>query len=496
MLNQNQIPILEQLHRCATRTPHAPFYAPGHKRGQGISQYLTALLGESVFTADLPELPELDNLYQPDGVIQQAQTLASVAFGAEQTWFLVNGSTVGIIAAILATCNPGDKILIPRNIHSSVISGLVLSGAEAVVINPDYNPQWNISYSITPQAIEQALKQYCDIKAILIVYPTYEGICGDITAIADLAHQYHIPLIVDEAHGPHFAFHPDLPLSALAAGADIAIQSTHKVLGAMTQASMLHVQGSRVNRDRITQALQQLQSSSPSYLLLASLDAARHQMVTQGKKLMSDTLTLARLARSQLQQIPNLSVFHSQLDQYQNQKQTQKTAGFIDLDLTRLTVNVSPLGLSGYQADEILHQQLGITAELPSLKCLTFIISLGNTETEINQLIAGLTTISQDAQTVLSKMHQEEVDLTSAGNLSVIRPRMAFFAPVKVRSLNESIGYISAELVCPYPPGIPVLIPGETITIEQVQFLQAVLKLGATLTGCSDPTLETVNVVS
>ncbi|MGB3403417.1 MAG: aminotransferase class I/II-fold pyridoxal phosphate-dependent enzyme [Microcoleaceae cyanobacterium] len=496
MLNQNQIPILEQLHRCAIASPHAPFYAPGHKRGQGISQYLTNVLGKWVFAADLPELPELDNLYQPYGVIQQAQTLAAEAFGAEQTWFLVNGSTVGIIAAILAICHPGDKMIIPRNIHSSVISGLVLSGAEAVVINPEYNTQWNIAYSITPEAIEQALKQYCDIKAILIVYPTYEGICGDITAIADLADQYNIPLIVDEAHGPHFAFGSDLPLSALAAGADVTIQSTHKVLGAMTQASMLHVQGSRVNRDRLSQALQQVQSSSPSYLLLASLDAARHQMATQGEKLMSDTLQLANAARSQLQQIPKISVFHSQLDQYQNQKQIDQTAGFIDLDLTRLTVNVSELGLSGYQADEILHQQLGITAELPSLKCLTFIISLGNTEADINQLVAGLTTLANCYQTSSSMMPLPEGNFISRGTPSVIRPRIAFFAPVKVRSLWQSVGYISAEQICPYPPGIPVLIPGETITIEQVEFLQTVLKQGATLTGCSDPTLKNINVVS
>lgn len=495
MLNQNQIPILEQLHRCGARTPHAPFYAPGHKRGQGISQYLTNVLGEGVFAVDLPELPELDNLYQPCGVIQQAQALASVAFGAEQTWFLVNGSTAGIIAAILATCNPGDKIIIPRNIHFSVISGLVLSGAEAVVINPEYNSQWNLAYSITPEAIEQALTQHSDVKAILHLYPTYEGICGDITAIADLADEYNIPLIVDEAHGPHFTFHPDLPTSALAAGADLTVQSTHKVLGAMTQASMLHVQGSRVNRYRLSQALQQVQSSSPSYLLLASLDAARHQMATQGKKLIADTLKLAHLARSQLQKIPKISVFHPD-EEHQNQKSIDKTTGFIDLDLTRLTVKVSELGLSGYQADEILHQQFGITPELPSLKYLTFIISLGNTKTDIDQLIAGLTTLANCHRTSSSMLHLPEVNFISPETSSVIRPRTAFFAPVQLRSLEKSIGYISAEQIVPYPPGIPVLIPGEAITLEKVQFLQTLLNSGATLTGCSDPTLETINVVS
>jgi arginine/lysine/ornithine decarboxylase len=495
MLNQDQIPILEQLHRCATRTPHAPFYAPGHKRGQGISPPLANVLGQPVFAADLPELPELDNLYEPSGVIQQAQTLAAAVFGAEQTWFLVNGSTAGIIAAILATCNPGDKIIVPRNAHRSVISGLVLSGAIGIMIHPEYDPEWDLAYSMAPEAIEQALKQHSDTKAILMVYPTYEGICGDISNIADLAHQHQIPLLVDEAHGAHFAFHPDLPISALAAGADLTVQSTHKVLGAMTQASMVHVQGDRLNRYRLSQALQQVQSTSPSYLLLASLDAARHQMATQGEKLMSHTLQLADFARCQLQQIPSLSVFSTPGEDY-SQKSVKKIAGFVDLDRTRLTVDVSGLGISGYQADEILHQQWGITAELPSLRHLTFMISLGNTQADIDQLIQGLTVLSHcDDRTSESIWYWPQMNRMSPETLSVICPRMAFFAPVQRRSLTKSIGYSSAELVCPYPPGIPTLIPGETITIEKVQFLQTVLALGATLTGCSDPNLATINVV-
>jgi arginine/lysine/ornithine decarboxylase len=495
MLNQDQIPILEQLQRCATRTPHAPFYAPGYKRGQGTSPRLAEVWGKKIFAADLPELPELDNLYEPSGVIHQAQALAAEVFGAEQTWFLVNGSTAGIIAAILATCNPGDKIIVPRNAHQSVISGLVLSGAQGIMIHPEYDPEWDLAYSITSEAIEQALKQHSDTKAILMVYPTYEGICGDISNIADIAHHHQIPLLVDEAHGPHFAFHPDLPISALAAGADLTVQSTHKVLGAMTQASMLHVQGDRLNRHHLSQALQQVQSTSPSYLLLASLDAARHQMATQGEKLMSHTLQLAQCARSQLQQIPTLSVFAT-LDESYSQKSVKKTTGFVDLDLTRLTVDVSGVGLSGYQADEILHQQWGITPELPSLRHLTFIISLGNTQADIDQLIQGLTALSHcDSQTSESILHLPTVHLISPETLSVICPRMAFFTPVQRRSLTKSIGYVSAELVCPYPPGIPALIPGEAITVEKVQFLQTVLALGATLTGCSDPTLATINIV-
>jgi arginine decarboxylase len=281
MLDQTTAPLLEAL-KIYTQQRHAPFYAPGHKRGQGIPQSLRDLLGASVFRADLPELPNLDNLFAPESVIQAAQELAAEAFGAEQTWFLVNGSTAGVMAAILATCATGDKIILPRNIHQSAIAGLILSGAVPIFINPEYDPTIDLAYSITPTAVAAALKRYPDAKAVMMLYPTYEGVCGDVSAIAQLTHQHNIPLLVDEAHGPHFAFHPDLPPSALSAGADLSVQSTHKVLGAMTQASMLHVQGNRIDRERLSKALQLVQSTSPNYLLLAYLDAARQQMALQG----------------------------------------------------------------------------------------------------------------------------------------------------------------------------------------------------------------------
>ncbi|MGI8502338.1 MAG: aminotransferase class I/II-fold pyridoxal phosphate-dependent enzyme, partial [Hassallia sp.] len=307
MLNQNQTPLLDALKAHAAH-PHAAFYTPGHKRGVGISPRLTDLLGEAVFRADLTELSELDNLFVPQGVIQQAQLLAAEAFGASQTWFLVNGSTCGIEAAILATCGMGDKIILPRNVHSSVVAGLILSGAMPIFVNPEYDLVLDIAHSITPASVQAALKQHPDAKAVMIVYPTYYGVCGDVEAIASLVHQYNIPLLVDEAHGAHFAFHHQLPIPALAAGADLSVQSIHKTLGAMTQASMLHIRGNRVNSDRLNKALQLVQSTSPSYILLASLDAARQQMALHGKELMSRTLQLADEARTRISQIPGLSI--------------------------------------------------------------------------------------------------------------------------------------------------------------------------------------------
>lgn len=495
MLDQTKTPLLDTL-RLSSQRPHAPFYAPGHKQGQGISSSLASLLGDSVFQADLPELPELDNLFTPEGVILEAQELAAAAFGAEQTWFLVNGSTAGVIAAILATCGSGEKIILPRNIHQSVIAGLVLSGAVPVFINPEYDLSTNLAHSITPAALADALKLHPDSRAVMMVYPTYYGVAGNIEAIAELTHQYNIPLLVDEAHGPHFAFHPDLPPSALSVGADLAVQSTHKVLGAMTQASMLHIQGSRIDAQRINKALQLLQSTSPSYLLLASLDAARQQMALSGGQLMSRTLQLADYARNKLRQIPGLSILEK-----------IETPGFFALDRTRLTIWVTELGLTGFEVDQIFHQQLGVTAELPTLQHLTFIISLGNTEQDIEQLVQAYIKLTQTNHRpqFLNTWHElfrrwrEEFMFIHPSSFTLypsLSPRQAFFAPTETLPIERTLDRISAELVCPYPPGIPTLMPGEIINPAAIDYLQQVLSLGGSITGCSDPSLKTLKVVN
>lgn len=484
--SQAKTPLLDALRQCAIKD-HAAFYTPGHKRGQGISSKLIDCFGAHIFKFDLPELPELDNLFAPQGVIQQAQELAANAFGAEQTWFLVNGSTCGVEAAILSTCNPGDKIILPRNVHSSAISGLILSGAIPIFVNPEYDAVLDIAHSITLEDVAEALKQHPDAKAVLIVYPTYYGVCGDIGAIASLTHEYNIPLLVDEAHGAHFAFHPDLPTSALAAGADLSVQSIHKTLGALTQTSMLHVQGNKIDRDRISKSLQLLQSTSPNYLLLASVDAARQQMALQGKQLMHTTLHLAMQARSRINQIPGLSILDC----------THPTPGFHALDATRLTVTVSKLGLTGFATDEILHEQLNVTAELPSWQHLTFIISLGNTDADIEKLVDAFTVVAQryqnDCLTIKTPLWE---DFFSRVAHSVqIAPREAFFAATEAVSLAKASNYISAELVCPYPPGIPILMPGEIITPDALEYLMQIQKIGGFITGCADSSLKTLKIV-
>jgi arginine decarboxylase len=514
MLNQNQTPLLDALKANAAR-PHAAFYTPGHKRGQGISPRLTDLLGEAVFRADLTELSELDNLFAPQGVIQQAQQLAAEAFGAAQTYFLVNGSTCGIEAAILATCGIGDKIILPRNVHSSVVAGLILSGAMPIFVNPEYDAVLDIAHSITPASVQSAIKQHPDAKAVMIVYPTYYGVCGDVEAIARITHQYNIPLLVDEAHGAHFAFHPQLPQAALAAGADLSVQSIHKTLGAMTQASMLHLKGNRVDSDRLNKALQLVQSTSPSYILLASLDAARQQMALHGFELMSRTLQLADEARTRISQIPGLSVLEisptstnltppnppSLLGKGGILSPSPRRGGVGErfaLDKTRLTVTVSGLGLTGFEAEEIL-DELGVTAEFATLQNLTFIISLGNTEADIEQLVQGFTTLAnhriKTEKTDLKLSQLVWDDFITVGNSVRMSPREAFFAESETLPILETTERICAEIVCPYPPGIPVLMPGEVITQTDVEYLQQIQLIGGFISGCADASLNTVKVV-
>ena len=493
MLDQTQTPILSAL-QASSQRPHAAFYAPGHKLGQGASPLLKELLGTQALRADLPELPELDNLFAPTGVIQQAQILAAEVFGADDSYFLANGSTCGIEAAMLAVCCPGDTIIVPRNAHRSVISGLILTGAMPVFVRPDYAPELGLVLGVSAASIAAALAAYPDARAVLVVSPTYHGIGADLTAIAAVTRTHQIPLLVDEAHGAHLGFHPDLPGSALAAGADLVVQSTHKLLAALSQASMLHCQGNRIDRERLQAALQLTQSSSPNALLLASLDAARQQMALAGRALMDQTLGLARRMRSQLAPISNLTVIAP--------GQIQRQPGNYVQDLTRLTLDVSGLGLTGWEADEILHTTLGVTAELPEWRHLTFIVSLGNTATDADQWLSGLTALSARTRT--------ETGLSSRGDglppglegpqpafsKPARSPRDAFFAAAETVPRPAAIGRLSADTLSAYPPGIPTIVAGEVISAPALAQLLTVQQQGGYITGSADPTLTSLRVIT
>jgi arginine/lysine/ornithine decarboxylase len=448
------------------------------------------LLGKDVFRADLTELSELDNLFAPESAILAAQELAAMAFGAQRTWFLVNGSSCGIIAAIMTVCEPNQHILLPRNIHLSVVSGLIIAGAIPIFINPQYDQDVDITCSITPKDLEIALAQHPQAKAVLVVYPTYNGVCGNLKAICQVTHEHNIPLIVDEAHGAHLNFHDNLPISALTAGADLTIQSTHKTLGSMTQTSMLHIQGNRINIDRLNQALQLVQSTSPSFILLASLDAARQQMAIDGQNLMQQTLELANIARNKIREIPGLSVL---------ELPKIRQPGFFDLDKTRLTVNVKELGITGFTTENFLIE-MGIVPEVSSFENVTFIISLGNNELDINALVKVFKKINDiprcrkyemSTSNIISKI----IFNYQPDNRLVISPREAFFATSEILPLEKTVDRICAENICPYPPGIPILMPGERITKSALDYLQQVQDLGGVITGCLDASCHTLKVV-
>jgi arginine/lysine/ornithine decarboxylase len=477
-------PLIDALGSTRQRSPVA-FCTPGHKLGRHVPESMQQLIGLAPFQADFPDLPGL-NLFETDGVIAAAQTLAAETFGADRTWFLVNGATVGVMATILATCGPSDKIIVPRNAHASVISGLVLAGAHPIFIQPVYDPEWDLVYSSSPATITAALKQHPDVKAVLIVSPTYHGVCGDVAAIAHQVHQHHIPLIVDEAHGAHFGFHPSLPPSALSAGADLVVQSTHKGLSALTQAAMLHLQGTRIDAARLQQILQLLQSSSPSSLLLASLDGARQQVALQGQSLLEKHLRIAKALRQQLTALAKIRVL---------ERPQKPQPGFRDLDPLRLTVDVSGLGMDGFTADEQLMKQFGVIAELPSQRHITFILGLGTQSTDIKPLLNAFQ--QWNAQSKASTQPQQTFSaIVSDCEQPLLSPRQAFFAAQDNVPLPQAIGRISAETICPYPPGIPLLLPGEVITESALTHLLHIQASGGLITGCTDASLRQLRVVS
>lgn len=422
------------------------------------------------------------------GPILEAQKEASKLFGASETWFLVGGTTCGIQAAIMATCSPGEYLILPRNSHLSAVSAMVLSGAIPKYIIPEYDHVWDIAAGVTPLQVKEAIKDL-EIEgrkaaAVFITSPTYHGICNNVAEISLLCHSHGIPLIVDEAHGAHLGLHLQLPHSALQQGADLAVQSTHKVLCSLTQSSMLHMSGSIVDRERICRCLQTLQSTSPSYLLLASLDAARAQLSEKPGTVFNKVMELANEANNNIKRIPGISVLESSM--FEN---------FPVMDPFRLTIGVWELGLSGFEADEILDKDSRIMCELVGTQSLTFAITLGTRREDIKRLISGIQNLSAASSSRSIRERSENSVSAPFTDIAVsMNPREAFFACKRKVATEESVGRICGELICPYPPGIPVLIPGEVITERALDYLLLVSSKGAMISGASDPLLSSIIV--
>ncbi|MEO5657934.1 MAG: aminotransferase class I/II-fold pyridoxal phosphate-dependent enzyme [Nitrospiria bacterium] len=457
------------------------FHTPGHKSGKGISTRFRKFVGPKIFSIDLTTLDEVDSLHKPRGVIKEAQELAAKAYGADRSYFLVNGTTGGNQAMILAACNPGDYVLIARNAHKSVLAGLILSGAQPIFYSPPVDEGLRIMLNVTFEQTKAAIDAHPECKILFLTSPNYYGICADLERIVPYAQEKGLTVLVDEAHGPHLKFHPDLPASALEAGADLCVQSTHKIIGGMTQASMLHARAARVNLAMLSNVLRFVQTTSPSYILMASLDLARMQMATEGEKLLDKAIRLATDARTRINKIPGLFCLGK-----------DNVAGTLfsqmgDLDVTKLTITVTDLGLSGYQVSQILNTRYHIQVEMADPFHILVIVSIGDRQDDLRRLVEALREIAKDhggGASPPSALASEP--MPAFAHEAVMTPREAFFADQEYIPLDQSVGAVSSEIVTVYPPGIPVLVPGEIVTADAVTYLKRMLTLGATVDGLDE----------
>ncbi len=452
------------------------FHTPGHKSGKGISTRFRKFVGPKIFSIDLTTLDEVDSLQKPKGVIKEAQRLAALAYGADRSFFLVNGTTGGNHAMVLTACSPNDTLLVARNAHKSVLAGLIFSGAKPIFYHTSVDENLKMSLNVTVDDTVAAMDGHPEAKAILLTTPNYYGICADLKRIVPYAHEKGLTVLVDEAHGPHLSFHPSLPVSAMQAGADLAVQSTHKIIGGMTQASMLHARGSRIDITSLVAVLKMVQSTSPSYILMASLDLARMQMATEGRKLLEKAIRLAEEARSKINRIPGIFCFDHQMV---SNPLFARMGGF---DVTKLTITVKELGLSGYQVSSILNTRYHIQVEMADPLNVLVIVSIGDRKDDLNRLVEALRDISKEFHGKLP-LSLAKIGIPPFGKPTNIPPREAFFREMQYIPLAEANGKISAEIVTVYPPGIPLLVPGEQVTEEVVEYIVEMDKLGATVDG-------------
>jgi arginine/lysine/ornithine decarboxylase len=471
-----------------------PFHTPGHKQGIGMDRAFRDFVGDNVLAIDLTQIRGLDDLLQPEEALVEAQELAAECFGAEQSFFLINGSTSGNQCMMMAALNPGDKLALPRNSHKSAMGGLIMSGATPVWMQPEVDEALHMDHTITPETVRATLEREPDVKAIYIVSPTYYGVAADLEAIAAIAHEHGIPLLVDEAWGPHFHFHPALPLSAMQAGADMAINSTHKMLGSLSQTAMLHVQGTRIRLDRLKAVYKLFLSTSPNLVLVASLDVARRQMAMEGPALLSRTIEIAQDARRQLNEIPRVYCFGEELE---------GRPGVFDLDPTKITVTVKDLGYTGYEAEEILRRRYNVQVELADLFNIVALYTIGTTQEASDALIHGVRELAREDRPVDIFSPSGVLDRrvkTGTYQLPKIPPirlipRDAFLSDTEFVPFKSSAGRICAEVITPYPPGIPVISPGEQITHEIIDYLALEKKAGVKMQGPYDDDLKFIRVV-
>ena len=461
-----------------------PFHVPGHKKGQGMVSKFKDFIGTNVASIDVTVFKQVDSLHKPTGPIKEAQELAADANNADYTFFCVHGTSGAIQAMIMSVVSEGDKIIVPRNVHKSITAGIILSGAIPVYMQPEIDSNIGVALNVTPETVKSTLEHNRDAKAVLIINPTYYGVATDIKKIADIVHSYGIPLIVDEAHGPHLHFNNRLPISAMDAGADICAQSTHKIIGSLTQSSMLQVRKGLVDVNRVKTVMSLLQTTSPSYILLASLDTARMQMATEGKELLDKTIDIAKYARSEINKIDGFLCFGEEII---------GTEGAYDFDPTKITITCKDLGISGQELERILAEKYFIQPEMSDLYNILCVFSIGDTQEKVDALLNALKEISKD----YSNNDKNRINIIDTPKipLRVLSPRDAFNGTTASIPLKDSVGEISAEFLLTYPPGIPVLCPGEIITEEIVEYIGCLKEAGLYVQGTDDPEVNFIKII-
>ena len=478
-LDQTRAPIYEALMQFK-RMRIVPFDVPGHKRGKGNPE-LTKFLGEHCMSVDVNSMKPLDNLCHPVSVIKEAEELAADAFGAAHAFFMVNGTTSAVQAMVMSCCKHGEKIILPRNVHRSVINALVINGAIPVYINPKMNHELGISLGMSLDDVKRAISENPDAKAVLVNNPTYYGICSNLREITRLAHESGMKVLVDEAHGTHFYFSDDLPVSAMEAGADMASVSMHKSGGSLTQSSIL-LMGHDVNDGYVRQIVNLTQTTSASYLLLSSLDISRTNLALNGQKIFSHVAEMAEYARYEINEIG---------DYYAYSKELINGDSVYDFDITKLSVNTLNLGLAGIEVYDILRDDYDIQVEFGDIGNILAYISVGDRQRDLERLVSAMSEIRRRFKRDKTGMLRHEY----INPLVVKSPQEAFYAGKEALPIMESSGRICSEFVMCYPPGIPILAPGEMITDEILDYISYAKRKGCMMTGPEDIDLERINVL-
>ena len=480
VISQQRAPIYDALQRFRDMRV-VPFDVPGHKRGRGNPE-LTAFLGKQCVGVDVNSMKPLDNLCHPVSVIREAEELAAEAFGANHAFLMVGGTTSAVQSMVLTVCKRGDKIILPRNVHKSVINALVLCGAIPVYVNPEVDARLGISLGMQRQQVARAIAEHPDAVAVLVNNPTYYGICSDLRAIVRMAHDAGMRCLADEAHGTHFYFGNGLPVSAMAAGADMAAGSMHKSGGSLTQSSFL-LTGPGVHAGYVRQIINLTQTTSGSYLLMSSLDISRRHLALHGQEIFHKVVDMADYARQEINAVGGYYAFGREL---------MNGDSVFDFDSTKLSVHTRDIGLAGIEVYDILRDEYDIQIEFGDIGNILAYLSMGDRLQELERLVSALSEIRRHYQKDPAGMLTQEYVEPEV----VMSPQDAFYADKVSLPLGQSEGRICSEFVMCYPPGIPILAPGERITAEILEHICYAKEKGCSMTGSEDPELQYINVLA